>query len=247
MNFDLLDWDTQYFGAPVARIVADILDVHQLAELLTELKRQRVHLVYWASASRCDDEVIQEHGGMLADLRITYAMALTAGVIQEMAHAPLVEPFSPSMPMDDLRGLAIQSGEHSRFATDSRISRAQFEGVFVSWLNGCVTGDYAREILVVREAERVAGMVTLGEKDGRGDIGLIAVDHAYRGRKYGEHLVRAAQRWSFEHGFAEAQVITHGRSVAACKLYEKCGYTIEKVEHFYHFWLQPPAGHTPKG
>jgi dTDP-4-amino-4,6-dideoxy-D-galactose acyltransferase len=80
-------------------------------------------------------------------------------------------------------------------------------------------------------------MVTLGEKEKRADIGLIAVNTNYRGKKIGETLVRASQMWSIEQGYKFAQVVTQGSNAAACSLYKKCGYALEKVEFFYHFWL----------
>ena len=80
-------------------------------------------------------------------------------------------------------------------------------------------------------------MVTLGEKNLRGDIGLIAVHPDHRGKKMGENLVYAAQTWFRSHGYTEGQVVTQGRNNAACNLYTKCGYVVEKEEYFYHIWL----------
>lgn len=80
-------------------------------------------------------------------------------------------------------------------------------------------------------------MVTLGVKNGRGDIGLFAVDPSMRRRNLGVALVRAAQEWTRRKGLRFAQVVTQGKNIAACRLYEKCGYRIEKVDFFYHFWL----------
>ena len=80
-------------------------------------------------------------------------------------------------------------------------------------------------------------MVTLGNKNGKGDIGLLAVGADYRGRNYGRILVQAAQKWFLTNGYQEGQVITQGDNYPAYHLYEKCGYSVEKVEYFYHFWL----------
>jgi dTDP-4-amino-4,6-dideoxy-D-galactose acyltransferase len=81
-------------------------------------------------------------------------------------------------------------------------------------------------------------MVPVGEKNGRGDIGLLAVDSSMRGKKLGIALVNAAQQWTIENGFTTAQVVTQGENVSACRFYEKCGYRIDKIENVYHFWSQ---------
>jgi dTDP-4-amino-4,6-dideoxy-D-galactose acyltransferase len=82
-------------------------------------------------------------------------------------------------------------------------------------------------------------MVTVGEKQGRGDIGLLAVAAGMQGSNVGVSLVRAAREWARRKGYRLAQVVTQGENVPACRLYEKCGYAIDKVEHFYHFWICP--------
>jgi dTDP-4-amino-4,6-dideoxy-D-galactose acyltransferase len=53
----------------------------------------------------------------------------------------------------------------------------------------------------------------------------------------GLHLVCAAQAKFIEAGYRIGQVVTQLDNVAACRLYEKCGYHLEKLENFYHFWL----------
>jgi hypothetical protein len=31
-------------------------------------------------------------------------------------------------------------------------------------------------------------------------------------------------------------VVTQGANMAACRLYEACGYYVGTIEYFYHFW-----------
>ena len=70
-----------------------------------------------------------------------------------------------------------------------------------------------------------------------GDELRIAVDENYRGKGLGAGLVRSANAWFLKQGYFVAQVVTQGRNLAACKLYENCGYSLEKIENYYHFWL----------
>jgi dTDP-4-amino-4,6-dideoxy-D-galactose acyltransferase len=86
--------------------------------------------------------------------------------------------------------------------------------------------------------DRATGMITCGNKKGRGDIGLLAVDASQRGQGLGAKLVRGAQRWFVQNGFGVGQVVTQGSNRAACELYARCGYRVESVEYFYHIWLK---------
>lgn len=80
-------------------------------------------------------------------------------------------------------------------------------------------------------------MITLGRKGERADIGLVAVHSASRGKAIGSLLIRAAQARFVERGFTIGQVVTQGDNTPACRLYEKCGYRVDKVEYYFHFWL----------
>jgi dTDP-4-amino-4,6-dideoxy-D-galactose acyltransferase len=109
--------------------------------------------------------------------------------------------------------------------------------MYKKWIENSVNKTIANKVLVVKRGQNLAGMITLGEKNGRGDIGLLAVAPEYRGQNIGTALVRAAQKDFIDAGFQFSQVVTQMANEPARLLYEKCGYSIEKIEHFYHFWL----------
>jgi len=235
MDYQLLDWDSGFFGMGVARITEPTLAKRNLADILLALKREGVKLAYWPSSRECEDEA-RGLGGYLVDAKTTFAIDLL-GLSDDLLSIDLVEPYSPSMPVAELEELAVLSGACSRFALDPRIPRDKVAALYRTWMNRSLAKEMASEVLVIREGSSVVGVVTLGEKNGRGDIGLIAVDAGHRGRRYGEKLVRAAQKWFIENGYARGQVVTQGKNLPACRLYAGCGYSVEKVEYFYHFWL----------
>jgi dTDP-4-amino-4,6-dideoxy-D-galactose acyltransferase len=92
-------------------------------------------------------------------------------------------------------------------------------------------------VLVAKEGRATLGMVTLGEKEKRGDIGLVAVSPEARGKRIGRLLVAAAERGFSARGYSLAQVVTQCVNKSACRLYEACGYRVEKIESVLHFWL----------
>jgi len=237
MRFAVLDWDTAFFGVKIARIDSPLLTTSQLAETLSELKGSAVELVYWPSARECNFAEMKRLGGYLLDTKTTFLVDPRADGPKGPVLAEGVELYAKSMPLSDLEALAVQGGEHSRFARDPRVPREKFVALYKSWIGRSVAKEIAREVLVIREGDRVVGMVTLGERDGRGEIGLIAVDTNSRGRGYGRKLVHAAQRWFANEQLVLGQVVTQGKNLEACSLYASCGYSVEKVEYFYHFWL----------
>lgn len=242
MLFEVLEWDTNFFGIPTARICPPVMLPEELESTLDTLRKNGIQLVYWSSDAPMDEAIVRSWGGCLVDRKTTYLIFLKDVEPYLSAAPPNVVPYEPRMDAGPFMTLAIQSGHHSRFAVDPRFPKEKFEQLYKHWMSRSLKKEMAMEVLAVLEDEAVVGMVTLRETEKRGDIGLIAVHSEYRGRGYGIRLVRAAQRWFFDHGYAYAQVVTQADNVPACRLYEKCGYSIEKKKFFYHFWIQENAG-----
>ncbi len=237
MQYQILDWDSDIFGIKVAQITQPHLSTQELSDILTELKSRRVRLVYWSSERECDDAVVKKLSGNLVDRKTTFAIDFSSADLHEIVPDDIIEPFTDSMPVAALEDLAIQSGEYSRFAVDPNLPKEIFFTLYKTWINRSLRKEIANEVLAIRNGDQVVGMVVLGEKNGRGSIDLIAVDSGFRGRKYGEKLVHAAQIWFMTNGYKHGQVVTQGQNITACNLYTKCGYSVERIEYFYHFWL----------
>lgn len=94
-----------------------------------------------------------------------------------------------------------------------------------------------------RGSARVGGTVLVQRSDeiemldGRDDLTLIwdlRVRPEDRGRGIGTRLVAAAADWARARGCTELKVETQNTNVAACRFYERCGFTLEKVDpHAY--------------
>ncbi len=241
MVFELLEWDTNFFGIPTARICPPVMLPGELESTLDTLRKNGIQLVYWPSDAPVDDAIVRSWGGCLVDKKTTYLIDLKDAELCLSAAPPNVVPYDPSMDAGPFMTLAIQSGHYSRFAVDPRFPKERFEQLYRHWITQSLRKEMAKEVLAVQEQGRAVGMVTLRETEKRGDIGLIAVQSEHRGKGYGIRLVRAAQHWFLDHGYAYAQVVTQADNVPACRLYEKCGYAIEKIQFFYHFWIQESA------
>jgi dTDP-4-amino-4,6-dideoxy-D-galactose acyltransferase len=238
----ILDWDTSHFGFGVARLETPRATRDELAAALDELRKAGVRLVYWPAAEIADPELgVEELGGRLVDEKTVFVTDLVGR--EDLPESPVeVVPFDASMSLGQLEALAVQAGIHSRFAVDDRLPRERFEAMYRIWARRSAAREIADEVLVVEEEGRIRGLITLGTVRDRGDIGLVAVDAASRGRRLGQTLVREAQAWFARRGDAVGQVVTQRGNAAACRLYEKCGYEIESVTPFYHFWLGPVPG-----
>ncbi len=119
--------------------------------------------------------------------------------------------------------LAIQSGIYSRFNADPKIGKEKFEELYTLWIKNSLDRKIASEVFAFKEAGKITGIVTLVEKNGIADIGIISVDHTHRGKGIGKILMQSAESWFGNQGYAAIQVVTQGQNLPACKLYEACG------------------------
>jgi len=238
-RFQILDWDSEFFGITVAQILPAKLSVGELDQVISRMKKENVKLAYWASNPNDEESQrgAQLFHGFLADKKVTFVTEISHIYQQPDSFDWVIEEYSDILPCADLENLAIQAGIYSRFKRDLRIPERKFVDLYLLWIRNSVNRQMADAVLVAHLSGNIAGMITLVEKNGRGCIGLLAVNKDMQRKNLGVALVRAAHAWARKRGLMSAQVVTQEENIASCKLYKKCGYRIERVEYFYHFWI----------
>jgi dTDP-4-amino-4,6-dideoxy-D-galactose acyltransferase len=239
-----LAWDSGHFQFPVARLSGGDLDDAELVDAIREASRQGIRLVYWATEARREvpEPLLQAYGGVLADHKATFQIDdLLALSRCEAGGSPAfvvtAAPRGDASP--ELLTLAVAAGAYSRFRTDPSFPEDRFRSLYETWMHRCTRGELADVVLVGAPSggeDRGVGIVTVSVSGGLGQIGLIAVCEAVRGRGVGSLLLRAAHAWMVEHGATRATVVTQLANKPACRLYEHAGYRIDSVVDCYHFW-----------
>ena len=238
-KYQILEWDSNFFGFAVARIMPRRISCERLHDMLIDLKKNNIKLVYWAT----DDTDTESHitakylGGYLADKKITYSIDLKTISKNKILSSIKVKEYDRPMPNSELENLAIQSGIYSRYNLDPNFSKSQFEKLYRNWIFNSTNKTISDAVLVIYEKNKIVGMITLVKVAKNGSIGLIAVDSSMRGKGLGVALISAAISWFKMNGCDNLEVVTQTRNIAACNLYEKMGFSEKKVELFFHFWL----------
>lgn len=230
----MLDWDTSFFGFKVSKVSDVINSKSELVELLDLIKDKGIKLTYYSS----ENELNSVPGGLgeldikKVDRKITFEKTID----QKCEYHSCIESFHKDFPNQKLIDLAIESGVHSRFRFDERIDKVKFEDLYRQWITNSVNRKIANEVLIFVKDNEIAGFVTIGDKMGHAEIGMIAVDNAFRGKGIGRALMSGAEKWSFEHQYDHIVVVTQAANLAACGLYQNCGYQVKSKEYFYHIW-----------
>jgi dTDP-4-amino-4,6-dideoxygalactose transaminase len=233
---EALSWDTDFFGFPVGRITINDADVAKLAqEAIARSESFRLLYCFADTAGLARGEVSEALPSALwVDGKQTYVKRIAQRELPNPAEHGIYPADAYS---EALYTLALQSGEYSRFRTDPNLDRRHFERLYGAWMEASVSRTIAQEVFVHHDAAgNPDGVITLGEKSGRMDIGLVAVDTAARGKGIAGKLLEAAEWYALAHGFTEMQVVTQEANTPACRLYEKAGYQLEKSINIFHIW-----------
>src|SRR5690606_22893635 len=89
-----------------------------------------------------------------------------------------------------LINLALISGTFSRFKLDKRLRENEFGRLYTQWIQNALGGK--DRVLVYIMEKTIGGFITLLPDNGRGRIGLMAVEEKFRGIDMGTQLLQAA-------------------------------------------------------
>jgi dTDP-4-amino-4,6-dideoxy-D-galactose acyltransferase len=236
LNVQRLDWDSEFFGFGVGRLVGSFESSSALVAALKEAAERGLRLVYGV----CDHKDVASHqialatGGRFVDAKRTYALDL---VNVQPTRVDIEEAGDDACSRRQLRSLAWQAAEFSRFRVDPKLPTGSWRRMYSAWVRNSLNGQLADAVLVERMSDRIIGMITVGHSGKRGQIGLFAVDHPWRGRGVGRHLLDAAHERCRTEGCSKLLVVTQGDNIAACRSYERAGYLVVEEQDIFHFWI----------
>lgn len=233
-NFKILDWDSDFFGFPVASV---LYHNNNHNKTLKTLRSEGIVLVYWQVETTNYEFAIfaKTNNGILIDKKTTYSINYSSSNISLPINT---EYYNCTEPNAELLKLAVQCGAYSRFHVDPKITNNKFEELYRLWMVQSVKRKMADDVIVYKLKDRIVGVVTVYLQNGVGNIGLIGVDEQFRGQGIGRELIIATKAYFSKKKIEHIDVITQGMNRQACALYENTGFSISSQTDFYHFWLK---------
>ncbi|WP_397452226.1 GNAT family N-acetyltransferase [Pseudomonas sp. NA-150] len=163
-----------------------------------------------ALSIRVADECFEDYI-LNSEFSFTVSGYAQAQVGQRVAQWPVerVEPYSKNY------GIDAQEFSHYRQGADS--------AVLVAWLD-----------------ERAVGHIILSTHwNGFAHVDELAVDASARRSGVARSLLEVAQFWSRKRNLPGIMLETQNNNLAACKLYERCGYVVGGVDHLLYRAIDP--------
>ncbi len=236
-SLEILDWDSSFFGYPVARVTASALPTALMAEIMQEAKNKKIRLVYVFAdpVDTVSREAVIMNGGKLVDQKITFHTKIDVSKLGPVDEH--IVQFEGDYPTEKLIDLSMQSGLYSRYKIDPGFVNREFERMYLAWIENSVNKKIADHIFVYTEDGKELGLVTLKARNDHGQIGLIAVDEGSRGKAIGKKLIAAVIDQLYKKNIPDLDVATQLDNMDACNFYKKTGFTGIKTENIYHIWL----------
>ena len=235
-----LDWDSRFFGFGVGRLVAAPVSAADVNETCRRADGATVRLLYAAChpANEAARTALAQAGGVLVDMKRTYTIDFPAAGQDTTAAEPVSRlPAQPSAcQRRQLRALAWQAAEYSRFKRDQRMPAGAWRRMYSLWIANSLNGQIADRVMSADHGDVVAGMVTVALRGPCASIGLLAVQHRQRGRGLGRRLVHAAFDQARDAGLRRLSVVTQGDNPSACRTYEACGMALAEEQCIFHLW-----------
>jgi dTDP-4-amino-4,6-dideoxy-D-galactose acyltransferase len=239
---DLLEWDTNFFQCRIARVRNDKLDEDLAGRIDAWCGESGVRGLYFLA--RADDpktmRTAEKHGFELVDIRVTFERWLLSPGGQksgpEKPTVPIRSVCSEDLPA--LQALARTAHNDTRFCSDSHFSRSRADALYSTWIALDCQGRADKVFVATSPVNEPLGYITcnLDTALKKGQIGLVGVSEAARGKGLGRSMVLAAFDWFASQDAQKVTVVTQGRNVAAQRLYQRCGFLTRELQLWYHKW-----------
>lgn len=229
-----LEWDSQFFGYPVARVSFGKGGTDKLENVFQQINSKNIRLTY-LYVTPDDLEInrfIEKKGCLLADQKVVFVKTTEK---HNNFKNKIIE-FQETEINEKILSLALISGIWSRFRMDKNFINNEFERLYTEWISNSINKTKAFKTLVAIKESDFVGITTLGEKSDYADIGLVAVDENHRGQGIGYDLIHTADNTAFDMGYKQIKVVTQLKNIEACRLYKKCNFQVESITNIYHYW-----------
>jgi GNAT superfamily N-acetyltransferase len=239
--YDMLSWDTSFFGFKVASIGSGISCIYDLNQVLNSLKNQHsdIKLVYWFSKGlQVQEKELCVKKSVFLGQRVDYIICCDqttqfneSKVVIDRWHGGLKDKLT-------LCNLVFQAGVLSRFTLDSLFPENTAKKMYYEWVKKALKRqglDY--EIFVAKLDGDIVGCVILKIQEDTARMEIVVVDEQYRNKKIGSLLISKVKAFCCLRNIKNIFVLTQENNLRARGLYLKEGGIIENINSVYHFWF----------
>lgn len=226
-----LDWDTKFFGYKVGSLTLNAgssLDAELQRANLEDYKLVYVYSDHEISPLIHDSYCLLDVGGQVSFCKRPLP---SLGELEPESHISLYR----SLPLSSrVCALLFLSGRLSRFRVDPRISSAQFEKLYETWLTNTLLRHPYGLVNTFQLDEDIVGLLSADWDASVCSVGILAVLEQAQGNGIATRMMKNIEQFCIQKGIQSLQVKTQLSNTAARSLYRRCGFVEQKRTLLYH-------------
>ena len=154
-----LEWDSNFFGYNVGKIVISDPKYFNKLEFQSEIENYNLIYVY-------SKHEVNINGFKLVDEKVTFSQNLSNLKNIGNEFDKEIRIFNENQDqLNDLKELAIESGVYSRFNIDKNFSNNEFQKLYNEWiLNSLSKKNVFNVFVCLNDDKKIIGFITVGEK-----------------------------------------------------------------------------------
>jgi hypothetical protein len=240
---ELLEWDSEHFGFPIARALVTKLDEEIAAAIDRWCRDRRIRCLYFLADA--DDaataRLAAERGYRVVDVRLTVERSLEGVELLPPVPEWMATRNADESDLGFVRALAARGHHGTRFYFDGGFPRELCDALYVKWVERGLR-DSARTLRIAEVDGEPAAyhlLAPLGEnRIGRGE--LLAVDERHRGRGVALSLNCDSLRTLAARGAVRHRSVRAARNVGAARYMERTGLLTAATQVWHHKWYPGP-------
>lgn len=231
-----LQWDTDYFGIPSAKVILKNNvgedDRTFLKDYLNEF--EFVTIINTNNNPYNNIWLGKEKLVFLTDINvqfIKYIKCKPSDLIE------LEEVYQAYQPQEDIINIAKNAFHYSRFLNDPYLNEEKARNIYAYWVE-CAFNKEDKYFAIARKNSKIIGFVlfSINDNDQSAIIELIAVKESYRGLKIGKKLINSMENFIHDRGVVRVRVGTQINNVPALQFYTNNGFKYVNCNAVYHYW-----------
>jgi GNAT superfamily N-acetyltransferase len=236
---ELLEWDSEHFGFPIARVAGESLTPETAEAVDDWCTDHGIRCLYFtADAGDADSALVgASHGYRVVDFRIIARRSLAEPPTPPPVPEGVAFRDATEEDLDRLLELAARSHHGSRFYFDGGFPRERCDALYRAWVERGYR-DPSRGLRVPSVDGEPAGYQVLAglgpEQECHAE--LIAIDERFRGKGVGSALSADTMRWMAARGALRARATYSARNVGEGRRIPRLGYRTEEVQALHHKW-----------
>lgn len=222
LNFSIREWDSQFFHTKIGdvqwNIETSLQSPSETFDLITTrvgaLEHTKIEALQANGFIYCEGDVQLTKEINISDTNVSYQTATQAQLPELLTM------------LDDM--YQISRFKKPWFTAQDR------DRFYKEWLTKAVYSTFDDCCLVIIEADKICGFVTLKEHPNYAQIGLIGVSSEHQGRGIGKKLLSIAEHYLEQRNCTTLSVATQMSNTHALNLYTRFGFRLTETNLWFY-------------